>query len=128
MLTFPAIDATRRLNLDHGVFDAELSWLLERNERVLHMIELVDGVSHKQYGVFGKSLCVFFASCGAALNYRRIALESGSTSGDGMELPIACPASAPKHVSNSFQARHFRLTFFVKASGSGQRGTASGHA
>lgn len=55
-LSLGVIGATRAFNQEHGFQDAELSWILERNDRVRHVIELVGGVPYKRYRIFEKDL------------------------------------------------------------------------
>jgi hypothetical protein len=55
-LALAVIQATRSFNFAHGVVDSELSWILERNERVRHVIELVGGVPYKRYRVYEKRI------------------------------------------------------------------------
>lgn len=55
-LAFSVIDATRSFTIDHGVVDFELSWILARNKRVQHVIELVGGVPYKRYRIYEKLL------------------------------------------------------------------------
>ena len=55
-LSLGVIGATRAFNLEHGFQDSELSWILERNERVRHVIELVGAVPYKRYRIFEKNL------------------------------------------------------------------------
>jgi hypothetical protein len=46
----------RDFNFAHGVRDSELSWILARNTRVRHVIEMVGGVPYKTYRVYEKPL------------------------------------------------------------------------
>jgi len=55
-LSLGVIGSTRAFNLQHGFQDSELSWILERNERVRHVIELVGGIPYKRYRIFEKNL------------------------------------------------------------------------
>ena len=55
-LSLAVIRATRAFNHEHGFEDSELSWILERNERVRHVIELVGGVPYKRYRIYEKPL------------------------------------------------------------------------
>ena len=55
-LSLGVIDATRAFSHKHGFQDSELSWILERNDRVRHVIELVGGVPYKRYRIFEKNL------------------------------------------------------------------------
>jgi hypothetical protein len=55
-LSLGVISATRRFNLAHGFEDSELSWILERNQRVRHVIELVGGVPYKRYRIYERDL------------------------------------------------------------------------
>jgi len=55
-LALAVIRATRNFNIEHGVVDAELSWILARNTRVRHVIEMVGGVPYKTYRLYEKPL------------------------------------------------------------------------
>jgi GNAT superfamily N-acetyltransferase len=55
-LALAVIQATRTFTFAHGVVDSELSWILERNERVRHVIELVGGVPYKRYRIYEKNI------------------------------------------------------------------------
>jgi hypothetical protein len=56
-LSLAVIEATRDFNFARGVTnDCELSWILERNERVRHVIELVGGVPYKRYRIYEKAI------------------------------------------------------------------------
>jgi len=55
-LALAVIRATRNFNIEHGVADAELSWILARNTRVRHVIEMVGGVPYKTYRLYEKPL------------------------------------------------------------------------
>jgi hypothetical protein len=55
-LALAVIRATRNFNIEHGVQGAELSWILERNLRVRHVIEMVGGVPYKTYRIYEKPL------------------------------------------------------------------------
>ena len=55
-LALSVIRATREFNFSRGVVDSELSWILARNTRVRHVIEMVGGVPYKTYRVFEKPL------------------------------------------------------------------------
>ena len=55
-LALAVIRSTRNFNVAHGVVGAELSWILERNTRVRHVIEMVGGVPYKTYRLFEKPL------------------------------------------------------------------------
>jgi hypothetical protein len=55
-LALAVIRSTRNFNVEHGVGDAELSWILERNVRVRHVIEMVGGVPYKTYRIYEKPL------------------------------------------------------------------------
>ena len=51
-LALSVIKSVREFYFSHGVVDSELSWILERNDRVRHVIEMVGGVPYKTYRVF----------------------------------------------------------------------------
>jgi GNAT superfamily N-acetyltransferase len=55
-LALAVIQATRTFVFGHGVVDSELSWILERNEGVRHVIELVGGVPYKRYRIYEKGI------------------------------------------------------------------------
>jgi len=55
-LALSVIRSVREFNFSNGVEDSELSWILERNDRVRHVIEMVGGVPYKTYRVFEKPL------------------------------------------------------------------------
>lgn len=56
-LAFSVIDASRSFIFDHGVAEIELSWILARNRRIRHVIEVgVGGVPYKRYRIYEKML------------------------------------------------------------------------
>ena len=55
-LALSVIRSVREFNFSNGVEDSELSWILERNDRVRHVIEMVGGVPYKTYRVYEKPL------------------------------------------------------------------------
>jgi hypothetical protein len=55
-LAFTIIDAVRPPGVKRGIKDVELSWILEDNVRMRHMIEALGGVAYKRYRIFGKEL------------------------------------------------------------------------
>jgi hypothetical protein len=55
-LALGVIRSTRNFNVEHGAVDGELSWILERNTRVRHVIEINGGVPYKTYRLFEKPL------------------------------------------------------------------------
>ena len=55
-LALGVIRATRGFNLEHGIEAGELSWILERNERVRHVIELVGAIPYKRYRIYEKAI------------------------------------------------------------------------
>ena len=55
-LALSVIRSVREFNFSNGVVDSELSWILERNDRVRHVIEMVGGVPYKTYRLFEKTL------------------------------------------------------------------------
>jgi hypothetical protein len=55
-LALSVIRSVRDFNFSRGVVDSELSWILDRNERVRHVIEMVGGVPYKRYRVYEKPL------------------------------------------------------------------------
>jgi hypothetical protein len=55
-LALSVIGSVRAFNLDRGATHGELSWILERNDKVRHVIEMVGGVPYKTYRVYEKAL------------------------------------------------------------------------
>ena len=55
-LALSVIRSVRDFNFSHGVVDSELSWILARNSRVRHVIEMVGGVPYKTYRLYEKPL------------------------------------------------------------------------
>ncbi len=55
-LALSVIQSVRDFNIAHGVQDSELSWILERNDRVRHVIEMVGGQPYKRYRIYEKPL------------------------------------------------------------------------
>jgi GNAT superfamily N-acetyltransferase len=55
-LALSVIQSVRDFNFSRGVVDSELSWILARNTRVRHVIEMVGGVPYKTYRVYEKPL------------------------------------------------------------------------
>jgi hypothetical protein len=61
-LALSVIQATRAFNIEHGRPFGELSWVLDQNERVRHIIELVGGKVSKRYRIYDKALDAPIAS------------------------------------------------------------------
>ena len=55
-LALSVMRSVREFNFSRGVVDSELSWILARNSRVRHVIEMVGGVPYKTYRVYEKPL------------------------------------------------------------------------
>ncbi len=55
-LALSVIQSVRDFNIARGVVDSELSWILARNTRVRHVIEMVGGVPYKRYRIYEKPL------------------------------------------------------------------------
>jgi GNAT superfamily N-acetyltransferase len=56
-LAMAVIRSVRDFNMDqHDVTGAELSWILARNKRVRHIIEMVGGKAYKTYRVYERAL------------------------------------------------------------------------
>lgn len=56
-LAMSVIRSTRNFNMEKGdVTGAELSWILERNSRTRHVIELVGGKAYKTYRLYEKAI------------------------------------------------------------------------
>jgi hypothetical protein len=51
---FMVLAATRSASYNHGARSAELSWVLEQNHRVRHIIETVGAIAYKRYRIFEK--------------------------------------------------------------------------
>ena len=57
-LALSVIQATRAFNIENGRPFGELSWVLDQNERVRHIIELVGAKVSKRYRIYEKELDV----------------------------------------------------------------------
>jgi hypothetical protein len=55
-LAVSVIRSVRQFNFELGVTGSELSWILERNSRVRHVIQMVGGVPYKTYRVYEKPI------------------------------------------------------------------------
>ena len=55
-LALSVIRSVRAFNFDRGATHGELSWILERNDKVRHVIEMVGGVPYKTYRLYEKGL------------------------------------------------------------------------
>jgi hypothetical protein len=55
-LAVAVIFAVREFNFSNGVVDSELSWILERNTGVHHVIKMVGAVPYKTYRLYEKPL------------------------------------------------------------------------
>lgn len=55
-LALSVIDATRSFHASHGAQKSELSWILDQNKKVKHVIELVDAKPYKRYRIYDKIL------------------------------------------------------------------------
>ncbi|HKQ10788.1 MAG TPA: hypothetical protein VJS85_06325 [Rhizomicrobium sp.] len=55
-LALSVMRSVREFNFSRGVVDSELSWILARNSRVRHVIEMVGGVPYKTYRVYEKAI------------------------------------------------------------------------
>jgi hypothetical protein len=56
VLAFSIIQHTRMSHLACGVTRAELSWVLDSNERLKHMLTLVGGTVYKRYRIYERAL------------------------------------------------------------------------
>lgn len=56
VMAMAVIRSTRNFNAKKGTTAGELSWILERNSRVRHVIELVGGKPYKTYRLYEKPL------------------------------------------------------------------------
>jgi hypothetical protein len=55
-LALSVIRSVREFNFSRGVTGSELSWILERNGRVRHVIEMVGGNPYKTYRIYQKRI------------------------------------------------------------------------
>jgi hypothetical protein len=55
-MALAVIHSVRDFNFSRGVVDSELSWILERNDKVRHVIEMVGGIPYKTYRLYEKPL------------------------------------------------------------------------
>ncbi len=55
-LALSVIHSVREFNFSRGVEASELSWILERNDKVRHVIEMVGGVPYKTYRLYEKAI------------------------------------------------------------------------
>jgi len=55
-LALAVIAAARGFNVEHGAEYGELSWVLEQNEHVRHIISLVGAREHKRYRIYEKQI------------------------------------------------------------------------
>jgi hypothetical protein len=55
-LALSVIRSVRDFNFAHGATHGELSWILERNDRVRHVIEMVGGVPYKTYRLYERPI------------------------------------------------------------------------
>ena len=55
-LALSVMRSVREFNFSRGVTGSELSWILERNSRVRHVIEMVGGKPYKTYRVYEKTI------------------------------------------------------------------------
>jgi hypothetical protein len=55
-LAVAVIFAVREFNFSNGVVDSELSWILERNTGVHHVIKMVGAEPYKTYRLYEKVL------------------------------------------------------------------------
>lgn len=55
-LALSVIHSVREFNFSQGVEASELSWILERNDKVRHVIEMVGGVPYKTYRLYEKAI------------------------------------------------------------------------
>jgi hypothetical protein len=56
VLAFSMIQHSRMSHLAYGVTRAELSWILDSNERMRHILTLVGGTIYKRYRIYEKAL------------------------------------------------------------------------
>lgn len=55
-LALTVIQETRVFNIEHGTPIGELSWILDQNEGVKHVIDLVGAAQRKRYRIYGKAI------------------------------------------------------------------------
>jgi hypothetical protein len=55
-LALAVISAVREFNIEHGAHYGELSWVLDQNEPVKHIISLVGARKHKRYRIYEKQI------------------------------------------------------------------------
>jgi len=55
-MALAVIAAARNFNVEMGAEYGELSWVLEQNVQVRHIISLVGAKVHKRYRIYGKEL------------------------------------------------------------------------
>jgi hypothetical protein len=55
-LALSVITATRGYHAAHGAQESELSWILDQNERVKHVIELVGAKPYKRYRIYDRAI------------------------------------------------------------------------
>src|SRR5205823_3772846 len=55
-LALAVIAAVRAFNIEHGAHYGELSWILDQNEPVKHIISLVGAREHKRYRIYEKQI------------------------------------------------------------------------
>jgi len=53
---YKIIDMVNTANVNHGIVNAELSWILEQNEAMLNMLTDIGGVPDKRYRIYEKIL------------------------------------------------------------------------
>jgi hypothetical protein len=55
-MALAVIHTVREFNFSRGVTGSELSWILERNSRVRHLIEMFGAVPYKTYRLYEKAI------------------------------------------------------------------------
>jgi hypothetical protein len=56
ILALSIMKQARMGHLAHGVMHGEMSWILDSNERMKHMIALIGGTAYKRYRIYEKAL------------------------------------------------------------------------
>ncbi|MDE2133784.1 MAG: N-acetyltransferase [Alphaproteobacteria bacterium] len=65
VLALSIVQRARISTFEHGGLRAELSWILDSNERMKHMLTLVGGTVYKRYRIYEKALSGSSDGCGA---------------------------------------------------------------
>ncbi|MCX7281012.1 MAG: N-acetyltransferase, partial [Alphaproteobacteria bacterium] len=55
-MALSVVHSVREFNFSRGAMESELSWILERNDKMRHVIEIGGGIPYKTYRVYEKPL------------------------------------------------------------------------